>query len=161
MGRKAALAAILVAVLYFPSAAPAPAQEDIGLHRTCEFCGMSRKGYGYSRMLVRYTDGSETGVCSLHCAVVDIEENPGKTVKSLLVADRNSRELIDVETAFWVIGGRKKGVMTEVPKWAFATKAAALAFVAANGGKIVSWPEAMAAAQAGFRECGRSGRCAR
>jgi nitrous oxide reductase accessory protein NosL len=156
---KAALTGILASILFFLAGAPTKAQEDIGRHPECEFCGMSRKGYGYSRMLVRYADGSEKGVCSLHCAIVDIEENPGKVVQSLLVADRNNRELIDAEAAFWVIGGRKRGVMTAEPKWAFGSRAAAAEFVSAYGGKIVPWPEVLAAAKEGYRKCGRSGRC--
>jgi copper chaperone NosL len=44
------------------------AQEDIKEHRDCIYCGMDRKAYGFSRMLIRYDDGTAVGVCSVHCA---------------------------------------------------------------------------------------------
>ncbi len=46
------------------------AQDDIDAHRSCASCGMDRKAYGYSRMLIQYEDGAMVGTCSLHCAVV-------------------------------------------------------------------------------------------
>jgi nitrous oxide reductase accessory protein NosL len=123
------------------------AGEDISEHRNCAYCGMDRKAYGYSRMLILYDDGLKVGVCSLHCAVVDLEANKGRKVKSLLVADRNTRSLIEAETAVWVIGGKKRGVMTQRPKWAFGEKTAAQTFMDANGGAIVSWPDVLSAAR--------------
>lgn len=123
------------------------AQSDIEDHRSCARCGMDRKAYGYSRMLVQYGDGAVVGVCSLHCAVVELDANQGRTVKTLLVADRNTGTLIEAEKAIWVMGGKKRGVMTQLPKWAFQTKADAEAFIKTNGGKIVSLEEALAAAR--------------
>jgi nitrous oxide reductase accessory protein NosL len=127
--------------------AAAFAKDDVDRHRECNHCGMDRKAYGYSRMLVRYEDGTETGVCSLRCVVVETSGNPGKKVKELLAADRDSRKLINAETAIWVMGGKKPGVMTNRPKWAFASRGAAGAFVKSYGGKIVSWEQALAAAR--------------
>lgn len=120
---------------------------DIDDHRDCAYCGMDRKAYGFSRMLVQYEDKTVAGICSLHCAVIELDAHPGRTVKSLLVADRDSRTLIEAEKSFWVMGGKKRGVMTEQPKWAFQSKEAAEVFIGANGGKIVTWPEALAAAR--------------
>jgi len=144
---NAALAGILAAALLFLAGAPAPAQDDIDRHSSCGHCGMSRKAYGYSRMLIRYQDGSEAGVCSLHCAAVELAASGGRTVKSILVADRGTRELIDAGTAIWVMGGRKRGVMTQHPKWAFASRGAAEAFVREHGGEIVPWADALRAAR--------------
>ncbi len=144
MKRDAAIFAILLLLF----AAAVVAQDDIGRHRSCSECGMDRKGYGYSRMLVLFQDGSEVGTCSLHCAVVEIDRAQGKAVKSIRVADRDSRTLIDAEKATWVVGGNKRGVMTADPKWAFATQTAADAFVKAHGGRIVSWADAFEAARA-------------
>jgi len=47
----------------------APTGDDIAAFRSCEECGMDRKLYGYSRMLLTHVDGSRSGVCSLHCAL--------------------------------------------------------------------------------------------
>lgn len=121
--------------------------DDIAAHRDCAHCGMDRKVYGYSRMLVEYADASQVGVCSLHCAVTEMNGQRDKQVKSLQVADRDSHRLIDADKAIWVIGGRKRGVMTQQPKWAFVTEAAARAFVKANGGTVIGWSEALKAAQ--------------
>jgi len=127
--------------------AVAQGRDDIDSHRKCAHCGMDRKAYGYSRMLVEYVDGGQVGLCSLHCAVTELDANKGRAVKALLVADRDSRTLLAVKKAVWVIGGKKRGVMTQQPKWAFATAAAARAFVKANGGTVVSWDEALKAAR--------------
>ena len=113
----------------------------------CKQCGMDRTKFGYSRMVVTYTDGSSTGTCSLNCVVTDLSKNKGKTVKSYQVADYNTRKLIDAKSAAWVIGGSKKGVMTAVAKWAFADKKDADAFIKANGGKPASFDEALKAAE--------------
>jgi nitrous oxide reductase accessory protein NosL len=138
---------ILAVVLFCIARTDAFAQSDIEDHRSCAHCGMDRKAYGFSRMLVQYDDGAVAGVCSLHCAVSELDANPGRTVKTLLVADRDTRTLIDAEKAIWVMGGKKRGVMTQLPKWAFRTEAAAGAFIKTNGGKIVPWAEALAAAR--------------
>lgn len=147
MRAKRAFAGFLAAVLVCLAASAGFPQEDIERHRECTYCGMDRKGYGYSRVLIRYQDGSETGVCSIRCALVDIGANPGKTVQSYRVADRDTRELLDAETAVWVMGGRKRGVMTPVPKWAFGSTPAAESFVREYGGQVVPWTAVLDAAR--------------
>jgi hypothetical protein len=122
-------------------------QNDIVEHRSCVNCGMDRKAYGFSRMLVQYEDGAVVGTCSLHCAVIELDANAGKTVKALLVADRESRTLLEAEKAVWVMGGKKRGVMTPRPKWAFQSREDADVFIKENGGKIATWAEALAAAR--------------
>lgn len=123
------------------------AQDDIHNHRQCAECGMDRKAYGFSRMLLVYAEGKEVGVCSLHCAVEAMAGQRDQPVKTLLVADRNTHELIPVEQAVWVLGGKKRGVMTQRAKWAFKEKSAAESFIKEYGGEIASWEEALAAAR--------------
>ena len=147
MGRKIPVFAIIVAVLLFYAGSVVPAENDISAHRSCIHCGMDRKAYGFSRMLVQYEDGTSVGVCSLRCVVIELDANPKRTVKAILAADRAERTLIDAEKAVWVMGGAKRGVMTSRPKWAFSTKAAADAFIEDYGGAIVTWSEALAAAR--------------
>lgn len=74
-------------------------------------------------------------------------EHPDKKVRSIRVADRNTRALIDATTAFWVIGGRKRGVMTMRATWAFAKKGDAEAFIKNYGGALATWQEALEAAR--------------
>jgi len=123
------------------------AEDDIAAQRNCSYCGMDRKAYGYSRMVVGYADGISSGVCSLHCAVTELNAVGDRKVKALLVADRDTRAMIDASKAVWVIGGRKKGVMTQRPKWAFASQAGAAAFIASHGGVLADWQTALAAAR--------------
>jgi nitrous oxide reductase accessory protein NosL len=138
---------ILAIALFSLHGAAVSAQDDITAHRSCIHCGMDRKAYGFSRMLVQYEDGKETGVCSLRCAVVELDASPGHRVKTILVADRDSRVLINANQAVWVIGGTKRGVMTARPKWAFSTRGAAEAFVEDYGGTITTWDNALSAAR--------------
>lgn len=134
---------LLLQLLFVP---PIFAQSDIELHRDCRQCGMDRKAFGYSRMMVEYKDGRQAGTCSLHCVVTELSSREGE-VNSFKVADRNTRQLIDAEKAVWVIGGTKRGVMTTRAKWAFATKEAAHTFVEAYGGTIADWDKALSAAK--------------
>lgn len=121
------------------------AENDIKIHPKCKYSGMDRDKFSHSRILIRYEDGTEVGTGSLRCASIDLAVNFMKTVKSVLVGDYTTRRLIDAEKAYWVTGGNVKGVMTRTPKWAFAGKNDALAFIAANGGKLTGYKEALRA----------------
>jgi copper chaperone NosL len=145
MFRKEIFLLMLTVVFALPVAAISA--DDIEQHRSCAQCGMDRKAYGFSRMLIQYEDGSAAGVCSLRCAVQEISYNVNRPVAKLFVADRTSRNLIEATMAVWVLGGNKPGVMTKVPKWAFGTPADAEAFVKSFGGKIVTWEEVLTAAK--------------
>jgi len=123
--------------------ATALAHDKVEAPKSCQVCGMDRSMFAQSRMLIIYSDEESVGTCSLHCVATQLKANPGKKAKSLLVADCKSRILIDAHTAVWVIGGEKSGVMTELPKWAFAKKDDADAFIKVNGGKIAGFDEAM------------------
>ena len=138
---------LVAAGVLLAAAALAASQEDVALHRECSYCGMDRQAYGYSRALVRYQDGGEVGTCSLHCAVVELDAHPGKALEVLLVADRDTHQLLDAAAASWVMGGRKRAVMAARAKWAFATPDAAAAFVRDSGGEVIDWPRALAAAR--------------
>jgi copper chaperone NosL len=140
---------LVLALAFFGlCASPVQAQDDIAQHRQCAECGMDRKAFGYSRMLVVYGEGNEVGVCSLHCAVAAMNRQKDQPVQALLVADRNTHELIPAGQAIWVLGGKKRGVMTQRAKWAFKEKSAAESFTKEYGGELVSWEEALAAARA-------------
>jgi nitrous oxide reductase accessory protein NosL len=128
--------------------------DDIDRYRECGQCGMDRKTFGFSRTLIAFDDGLQAGLCSLHCAVTEMHANRQRRLKTLLVADRNSHQLIDAARAVWVIGGSKRGVMTQRPKWAFSDMSAASGFVSTNGGRIVEWEEVLAAARL---DAGQSG----
>jgi nitrous oxide reductase accessory protein NosL len=125
------------------SCTAAIAADKVENPKPCKQCGMDRVAFSYSRMLIVYADGTTSGTCSLNCAAVEMKVNKGKQVKSLKVADYNSRNLMDARAATWVIGGAKQGVMTEVPKWAFAKIDDARKFVKENGGRVTTFDEAL------------------
>jgi copper chaperone NosL len=108
---------------------------------------MDRVVFARSRMLIVFADGTSVGLCSIRCAAAELKRQPGKEVKSLMVADYMTKKLIDAKTATWVVGGDKEGVMTSLPKWAFARKKDAQRFISKNGGKLASYDEAMKAAK--------------
>jgi copper chaperone NosL len=118
-------------------------KEDIALHKQCRHCGMDRGSFDFSRMLIEYDDGTASAVCSLHCAAIDLANNIDRTPKAIKVADLTGRQLIDAEKAFWVIGGKKPGVMSKRGKWAFERKDDAESFMKTNQGKLASFEEAI------------------
>ena len=137
---------VIVVCFIFGGMVYAQTQEDIHLHKTCDHCGMDRSAFDFSRMLIEYDDGAAAAVCSIHCAAIDLANNIDKTPTSIKVADFNGKQLIDAESAFWVIGGNRPGVMSKQGKWAFEKKADAEAFVKTNQGRLASFEEAMNAA---------------
>lgn len=124
--------------------AGAAADKRVEAPADCKYCGMNRTAFSHSRMVVTYQDGSSTGTCSINCVVIDMQEQPGKEIKSFQVGDYNSRKLIDAKSAVWVIGGKKKGVMTMVAKWAFSDRKAASAFVNEHGGRLATFDQVLA-----------------
>ncbi|OGW55367.1 MAG: NosL family protein [Nitrospirae bacterium RBG_13_43_8] len=113
---------------------------------SCPLCGMEQEKFGHTWMAIEYEDGSSTGLCSIHCAAIELARNMDKTPKAIKVGDYNTKNLIDAEKAFWVIGGNKMGVMTKRAKWAFEKKEDAEKFIKENGGTLATFDEAMKAA---------------
>jgi nitrous oxide reductase accessory protein NosL len=132
-----------------------PAAEKVEAPADCKQCGMDRTAFAHSRMVVTYTDGSSTGTCSLNCVVIDMKESQGKEVQSFQVADYDTKKLVDAKTATWVIGGKKRGVMTPVAKWAFAEKKDAEAFIKQNDGELSTFDDALKAAERELEEQGQ------
>jgi len=115
------------------------AQDDIAKHASCPYCGMDRAKFAHARIYMEYDDGSTVGTCSLHCAAIDMALNIDKTPKAIMVGDYDS-------SAYWVIGGKKMGVMTARAKWAFEKKAGADLFINGQGGRPATFDDAISAA---------------
>jgi len=111
----------------------------------CQYCGMKKAMFGHSWVLIEREDGTLVGVCSVHCAAVDMALNIDKPAKRITVGDYNTKNQIDAEKAYWVIGGDKMGVMTARAKWAFETKEAADDFMRQSGGRPAIFEEVMRA----------------
>lgn len=122
------------------------AAEDVTNYPTCKYCGMDREKFAFSRAWIDYADGKPEGFCSLHCMAIDLAVHIDRVPKTIFVADYNTKELVDAEKAFWVIGGSKAGVMTRRAKWAFKTQEGANLFMKEFGGSAASFEQAMQAA---------------
>lgn len=122
------------------------AHEDVNNFPSCKYCGMNREKFDYSRTLVTYDDGTLFGACSIHCLAIDLVVNIDKGPAKIEVGDYNSKQLIDAEKAFWVIGGSKPGVMTKQGQWAFMQREEAEAFIKENGGAFATFDEVMKSA---------------
>lgn len=120
-------------------------QDDIKKQPTCLYCGMDRKNFAHSRMLVHHKDGKLVGVCSIFCAAKEYIRNLDDVPSSIRVADYNSKKLINAITSYWVMGGSKSGVMTNRAKWAFEKKKDAIDFIHAYGGEIMDFNSVMKA----------------
>lgn len=119
--------------------------EDVKEHPSCVYCGMDRGKFSTSRMLIKYSDGTEAATCSLHCTALDLAVNIGRSPAEIMAADYDTGELVDAERSPWVLGGEKPGVMSRRAKWAFSGKEGASAFMEAHGGAMASFEEALKA----------------
>lgn len=120
--------------------------DDIKAHPKCDYCGMDRRKYAYSRVLLKYSDGSEAGLCSVHCAGLDLALHPEKEPVRILVGTYDGGRLVDAGTAVWVLGGTKHGVMSIRGKWAFEKKEDAWVYIRGFGGSVTDFRNIMRAA---------------
>ena len=132
------------------AADPQPQVDDIAKYPKCPYCGMDRKQYHHSRMVVHYADDLADGTCSLHCAAISLSLNIDRDPKALWVgdnaADGDVKPLVEVEKASFLVGSKLPGVMTARSKVAYGNADAAKASQAANGGEIVDFDQALLAA---------------
>jgi nitrous oxide reductase accessory protein NosL len=142
--KKIASIALAISILIL-SGSYVIAADDVAQIPSCKYCGMDRHAFNFSRTYIEYDQGKPEGFCSIHCAAVDLSVNIDKIPKSIQVADYTTKELVDAEKAFWVIGGNKPGVMTKRGKWAFKDKEDAGKFITEFGGTPATFDQAMAA----------------
>jgi len=127
-----------------------PAQDDLAKYESCPYCGMNRRQFHHSRMLVQYSDNLPDPTCSLHCAAISLSINIDRGPKAIYVADNMAttevKPLIEVEKATFLVGSKLPGVMTKRSKVAYGSEAAAKASQAANGGEFMDFDKALLAA---------------
>ena len=135
---------------------PEPQVKDIEKYPKCNYCGMDRNRFHYSRMLLHYGDGLAEGVCSLRCAATSLTINVGRGTKAIWVGDNASpaeiKPLIDAEKASFLVGSSIRGVMTRRSKVAYGTAEAAEGSRVANGGEVFDFDKALLAAFADIAE---------
>ena len=129
---------------------PQPQVDDIAKYPKCPYCGMDRKQFHHSRMIVHYADDVADGTCSLHCSAISLSLNIDRDPKALWVGDNaaagDTKPLVEVEKASFVVGSTLPGVMTARSKVAYGNADAAKASQAANGGELTDFDGALLAA---------------
>jgi copper chaperone NosL len=142
---KGAILSSIVVVFCLSLCGSALCQDDVRDYRLCRQCKMDRGKFAYGRVLIEYLDKTKGPFCSTRCAAVDLIAHLDKTPGRINVGDYNTKNLIDGEKAFWVVGGQKMGIMTRRAKWAFEKREDAEAFIREQGGELVGFDEAMKA----------------
>jgi nitrous oxide reductase accessory protein NosL len=115
-------------------------------HLRCPNCGMNRNMWARTRHVFKNSEG-EHYTCSIHCLAdmsVRTGEAPGAVRAAVYL---HPKKMISGDQAWYVVGSKAPGTMTMVSKPAFAGKAEAEAFAAQCGGKVVRFPQALAAAK--------------
>ena len=129
---------------------PQPQVDDIAKYPKCPYCGMDRKQFHHSRMVVHYADDLADGTCSLHCAAISLSLNIDRDPKALWVGDNaaegDTKPLVEVDKASFLVGSKLPGVMTARSKVAYGNADAAKASQAANGGELTDFDGALLAA---------------
>lgn len=132
------------------AADPRAQESDIEKYAKCPYCGMDRKQFHHSRMLIQYGDDLADGTCSMHCAAISLSINIDRDPKAIWVGDNASpaelKPLIDVDKASFLVGSSLKGVMTQRSKVAYGTAEAAAAARQAHGGELAGFDQALLAA---------------
>lgn len=125
-------------------------ENDIEKYKKCPYCGMDRKHYHHSRMLIQYSDDLADGTCSLHCAAISLALNVDREPKAIWVADNagadDPKPLVRVDKGTFLIGSKIAGVMTASSKVAFGNEEAAKASRVVNGGELANFDQALLAA---------------
>lgn len=129
---------------------PKAYENDIEKYPKCPYCGMDRKQYHHSRMLIQYSDDLADGVCSLHCAAISLSLNIDREPKAIWVGDNAAagdvKPLVEVDKATFLVGSKIPGVMTANSKVAYGNADAAKAAQAAQGGELTNFDGALLAA---------------
>ena len=132
------------------AADPTPQENDIAKFPKCPYCGMDRKVYHHSRMLIQYSDDLPDATCSLHCAAISLSLNIDREAKRIWVGDNasaaESKPLADVDQAIFLIGSSIKGVMTRRSKVAYSDVSLAKAAMAEHCGELGAFDAALLAA---------------
>jgi copper chaperone NosL len=135
---------------------PEPQVHDIEKYPSCAYCGMNRRTFHHSRMLIHYADGTVDPLCSMRCAANSLAVHLGKMPVALWVGDNagttDPLPLTDAEKATYLIGSSIRGVMTRRSKVAYSTPEAASRAKVANGGEVVDFNTTLAAAYADIAE---------
>ena len=129
---------ILVALqfVFMPSWSSA---EETQKRESCRVCGMYIDQYKSTAAELVYKDGHKESTCGVACMLREVEDAGGlDAFESVKVHDWISGELVDAETATYVMGS--KVIPDMVPNYiAFANREEAEAFTAKEGGDLIDF----------------------
>jgi nitrous oxide reductase accessory protein NosL len=113
--------------------------EEAHKRESCRVCGMWIDEYIKSAAELVYKDGHKESTCGVACMLREVEDAGGmSSFKSVKVHDWVSGELVDAETATYVLGS--KVIPDMIPNYiAFAKPEEAEAFVAKEGGEVIDF----------------------
>ena len=101
----------------------------------CRLCGMWIDRYMHTRHVLTTADGTRISFCSFTCAAKYMRM-PGVKVKRLQVADYLTTDLVDAETAFYLVESDAPPVMSYISIIAFGSMEKAEGFQKVHGGQI-------------------------
>ena len=129
------------------AADPAPQAGDLEKYLICPYCGMDRRYFHKTRMLIQYGNDVPDPLCAIHCAAISLALNLTLDPKAIYVADNaidtDPRPLIEVEKATFLVGSDIPGIMTSNSKVAYGSVAAATAAMSKHGGKLMDFQQAI------------------
>jgi len=115
----------------------------------CPLCGMTLHLF----YKTNHTAVDENGVlrqyCSMHCLA---EDSLKHQLTNIEVVDNETLKFIPAREAFYVVGSRVKGTMTNISKYAFRKKEFADAFATKYGGRVLSFDEAFMIAKRALKK---------
>lgn len=113
--------------------------EDREKRESCRVCGMWVDEYKRTAAVLVYKDGHQESTCGVACMLREVEDAGGlDAFESVKVHDWVSGNLVDAETATYVMGSRV--IPDMVPNYiAFAKREEAEAFAVKEGGDIIDF----------------------
>lgn len=115
---------------------------------SCVTCGMKLPMFYKTSHAAKHKDTTRQ-YCSIHCLAE--EKNLKKmNLSNLKVVDVKSLKFIDAKKAFYVVGSRKKGTMSEISKYAFLDKEEAIKFSKKYKGEVLNFEDALKIAMKDF-----------
>ncbi len=126
--------------------------QDGKIKNFCPKCGMHLVKFYKNNHAIIYKDGTKKQFCSIHCLVEEMHAIDSNTIDKIMVVDTDSLKFIDVDDAWYVVGSKIKGTMTQNSKYAFGAKEKAQKFAKANGGEVKPYPAVLEIAQKDYQK---------
>ena len=117
--------------------------KGVSAQRWCVLCAMDLQNYRLTKYILTMEDGSQKYTCSIHCTAIILGK---QKVKNIKVANYLTGDMIESETACYLVGSDIRGVMSQVGKLAFSSMDEALEFQKKHGGELTDFKGALKSA---------------